>query len=539
MNYDAYWCSEFIKRFTDLGVNNFFIASGSRSSLIVSAIIKNKQCKVFKAIDERSLGFMALGWAKKNLFPSVIVVTSGTAVANLYPSIFEAYNSKIPLLIITADRPYELIDCNANQTIRQANIFSSCVAQSYDIAPPDEKVSLNLSINIATLAFMHAYEYQKAPVHINIQIRENTVINNLINKELVIKDIFLDKIDKCLIVVGEMPSSFTQSLILQIAKKYNWPIYADILSNIRLIKSDNIINNFELCLLNKKFINYFKDYTILYFGTKLVSKRFWQWLNKYPKKVFYFNNNSNSDQLGYFTQVIVSDLDNYLTKELAKNTFIHNCFSDAKKIAEKILLFSNKYLQEHVTEASFVIALIKNIKEEVLLFVSASMPIRYLDQFVDYAHYPIEVLSNRGVSGIDGVISSAIGAALNGKKRTILLLGDMAFVHDNNALDLLKQLSTPMLILVINNQGGGIFNLLPISNDKELLPFVTMPHEINFEYLCKAYDIHYKKIFSIDELVKSMQDYFYGNSHFVVEIISDSSSNFCYLKELYSKISEI
>ena len=206
-NYDEYWCYHFIKKLFQLGVNNFFIASGSRSSLIIWAIIKNK-CNIFTAIDERSLGFMALGWAKKQKFPAAIVVTSGTAVANLYPSIWEAYNSKIPLLIITADRPYELLDCAANQTIKQANIFSACVVKSYDLAPPNKQTSINLSINTALLAFMQANEYQKGPVHINIQIREEVNHHLSCKTNLITKDLPLEKISsKCLIVVGEMPLS--------------------------------------------------------------------------------------------------------------------------------------------------------------------------------------------------------------------------------------------------------------------------------------------------------------------------------------------
>ena len=336
-----------------------------------------------------------------------------------------------------------------------------------------------------------------------------------------------------------MPLSDTQFLICQLAAKYNWPIYADILSNIRLLNNKFIIHNFELCLLNENFKSLFADYTILYFGTRLVSKRFWQWLSKESKEVFYFNNtHTNSDQLGIFNQVIATDLDQYLQKEINKENYYQNNWSKIRELSNDISLLTQNFLQQNITEASFAVSLLDCIKQEVLIFVSASMPIRYLDQMLTYAPCNIEVLSNRGVSGIDGVISSAIGAALSYTKRTILFIGDMAFIHDSNSLALLKQLKTPMLILVINNQGGGIFNFLPINADKEILPFITLAHKTNLQSLCHAYDINYQKISYPKELVISIEQYFSSNIHTVVEIVSNSDRNSCLIKELYKNIKE-
>jgi len=235
--------------------------------------------------------------------------------------------------------------------------------------------------------------------------------------------------------------------------------------------------------------------------------------------------------------MLVADLSKFL-KNINNNA--NNNIENIKNFSQKINKLSDNFLFiKNNNEAFFSVNLLDKIKQDSNLFVSSSMPIRYLDQFAKTNKYTITIFANRGASGIDGIISTAIGMALQDKKPSIVLIGDLAFLYDSSALMLLSSLKTGMLIVIINNQGGGIFNLLPIASDKKVLDIVTTPHKVNIEDLCKAYSIAHVKVFEEEEFDKNIEKYFSLKHNLVIEIMIDPSVNYKNLKEFYRITTEL
>ncbi|MCA9508589.1 MAG: 2-succinyl-5-enolpyruvyl-6-hydroxy-3-cyclohexene-1-carboxylic-acid synthase, partial [Myxococcales bacterium] len=287
-----------IERLIFNGVDHFFVAPGSRSSPLVSAIAHLDGAKIYSHIDERSLAFMALGYAQCTGMPGVMVVTSGTAVANLMPAVVEAKASLVPMIILSADRPYELRDTGANQTIDQAHLFSGHTIKSYDLAPPSTNVSIKKSQAIFDQALGYAVGVNPGPVQINIQLREP--LHNISDAKTWYESSGLEHkfiqakfynptasslnslfgAKNILFVVGEMRQALVQEKIIKLAEQLACPIFADITSNLRLKSHPLIMHHFDLALLNPQFMEELRPDVVIHFGDRVVSKRYWNFVEK-------------------------------------------------------------------------------------------------------------------------------------------------------------------------------------------------------------------------------------------------------------------
>jgi 2-succinyl-5-enolpyruvyl-6-hydroxy-3-cyclohexene-1-carboxylate synthase len=533
-NFDELWCEQLIATFIENGVDHFFIAPGSRSTCLVLALAENKKAHLHLGIDERSVAFMALGYGKKHQKPGVVITTSGTAVANLYPAVVEAYMSKTPMILLTADRPADERGCGANQVIFQAGMFSNHINQSYDFLPPTHPTHVEYVHAIKKSAF--------GPIHINQQFHEPLVeqasstklshkTKSLMNENL---HEFLSK-KRGILVVGELLSGLAQKQILRISHGFGWPIFADIGSNMRFLDDENIIHHYDLGLLNKNFLNDLGVEAVVKFGGRLVSKRFWQWVKDHCSLSFLsFSSWSDLDPSGLFEHID----DEVLAKLVIDETKPLN-LSMLKERALMIKRVVVHFLQEkNHNEAFFANRLIENLKEKTNLFISSSMPIRDLDQCSMPTDTNIEVFTNRGASGIDGIISSALGVAIADQAPTVLLLGDVAFLHDTNGLMFLANKKN-VLIVVINNQGGGIFHLLPISKSQALSPWFDTPHDIDLSYLCKAHKVAHERVYDDSGFDQSIFKFFATGESKVLEVMIEKSKNVALHQELYKKIRDM
>jgi 2-succinyl-5-enolpyruvyl-6-hydroxy-3-cyclohexene-1-carboxylate synthase len=555
-NFGHYWCHMMIERLIAQGIDHFFVAPGSRSSPIVSAIARHGQAHIRQSIDERSLGFMALGYAKRTQKAGVVVVTSGTAVANLMPAVVEARMSLVPMLILTADRPYELRDSGANQTIEQANIFSHHTNKSYDLSSPSVTVSIKRSQSIFDQALNYAHRPRPGPVQINIQLREP--LHNANDSLEWQKETGLAHVDhwckaqfdhrdrlqnlfnrsKGLLVLGELFPSEVQQKIVGLAEKIQWPIFADITSNLRLTKHPLILHHFDVALNNHQFLKELDPEVVVHIGDRIVSKRFWSWIEKNEHLQFVrlseYDNTVN--HIGRGQHFCVGDLARTIDGlELKTKTrsVSPKIFDIHENVRQKVGDFLES--SEH-NEAYFAAKLVASISEPVNLFVSSSMPIRDLDQFASPSTQAIDVFANRGASGIDGVISSAVGVAVASKKPTILLIGDVAFLHDSNALMLLKESTTPLLIVVINNNGGGIFHFLPIGQEAEVVtPYLDTPHQVKIGALCEAHEVAYRRV-GVKDFEGAIGQFFLGKESQVFEIGIERAINVALHKAVHLAI---
>lgn len=567
-NFAHYWCTLMVQRLIKHGIDHFFIGPGSRSTPIVSALVHNKDANITIGIDERSVGFAALGYSKCLMKPAAIVVTSGTAVANLYPAVTEAFLSEVPLLLLTADRPFELRDCGANQTIFQANIFGHHINKSFDLAPPSLTMSLNRSLAIFDQAHYATLWPKKGPVHVNVQLREPLVniahpyedswqqATHFSDRDHIteqnamkISDDMLTHISHFLssgnglIVVGELRSSLLQEKIVKLAQHINWPIFADITSNLRLLNDSHLFHHFDLALINSTFNQRFFKEKIIKLGGRITSKRFWAWADSVNEASMLSLNDSHQviDPIGKFEHYFIANLDDMFDQLLTKlRPSFTNHALDMMKCNDRLgHLLQGFFEKKSSNEGYFAARLISQISEPTNILVSSSMPIRDLDQFAKPVDVKLNILSNRGASGIDGVISTAVGVAIADKNPTIVLIGDVAFLHDTNGLMLIPFAKAPLLIVIINNAGGGIFHFLPIAQEPNVLsPYLDTPHEVSLGHLCAAHKIDHKLVSEPLDFDGVLRGFFKERKSMVVEISIDKNINVKLHQEIYRNIAE-
>lgn len=546
------WCIYLIKYFLSIGIDHFFVASGGRSLFLLSALAHEKSAKIFWGIDERSLGFMGLGFAKKNKKPCIVITTSGTAVANLYPSIIEAYYSEIPFILLTADVPSFLRNRGNNQTIEQNQIFSRHVKSSIDLSVPCENISLEESLFSINKIINISLTIPFGPVHINIQLpdpalfdfkKKNVILNykNIQNRsaEKEENNIFLENIFKGpgLLVVGEMAQNSGQEKIIELAEKINWPIYADISSNMRFYKHHLIWHHLELSLKISKFFPQNLE-KIVFFGKRIISKDLWQLIEKNNNLSCYRITESNNiiDPIYRVKHILVNNLANYLDKI----AYFKNIIGLNKEIHDKVSIISQEFLSHPQNNEAFYCNFIFNIEKIFDVFISSSMPIRDINYFAYKNNFKGEILLNRGASGIDGIISTACGAFLDNERPGVLIIGDLAFLHDSNGLMLMKKLSNPMLIILINNNGGGIFQFMNIKNNIDIFdPYVLTPHSTSIENLCMAHDIKHVKVLNHFEFDEAIKSFFLKKNHLVIEVIIDREENFRLHEQCFLAIKNI
>ena len=540
VNSNILWCDVFTNRLAQLGVKDVCISAGSRSTSLTLSFNMNNNFSIYRFVDERSSAFFALGIAKKTKNPVVIVTTSGTAVAEIYPAIIEAFYQRIPLIVCTADRPEYLINSGANQTINQNNIYSNHIRYFINVGLPDLS-KLNFVRKIAEDSYSVSLHKNRGPVHINFPfekpfepnsytdfINQDKTNKFFVNTEIVLKKNFNDKLSfikinklmknkKGLIFVGSNGfDEIFEKYLIKFSEKYFYPIVVDGASSLRFGKNinKNIIDNFTTIIRSELFKKKFDPEIIIQFGAAPTSNVVLE---------FYKNSNAN--------KFIINDYGDYLDPsrttrnvikfsptEFCKNLVELNEEKSDNKLWLKIFIEANELIEKEKEkyfsknnfpfESKIITEFLKSIPNNSNVFVSNSLPIRDFDFFASKSKKNIEIFTNRGASGIDGINSTALAIAHKSKNPTYLIIGDLSFFHDLNGLYASYKYNIPLTIILINNNGGGIFESLPVSNYEEYFKenFI-MPLNMNFKKIIETYRGEYKKIkswnqFSL-ELIKS------------------------------------
>lgn len=544
------WCSWMIQELIAHKACYFCIAPGSRSTPLVLAVSKHPQAQSFIHFDERALGFHALGFAKASGKPVVIIVTSGTAVGNLLPSIMEAHESCIPLIVLTADRPSELQECGANQTTTQEGIFEHFVRWQQTLPHPDSSFSKSyIQTTIAHAVFKATVDY-KGPVHLNCQFREPFFTSSsapalesfLFQKPYVTlvpskKVLDQDSSEE----LANLINSSNQGLILlgyeafqrqddlasfyRLAEKLNWPIIQDVLSGF---------GNHPLCINHSDFfITLFEDTLlpdcILHFGGPFVSKQLLTFLKKAsPSNYLHIASNpKRQDPSHLVTHRLTLNPLNFCSQiEPYLDHRIQQCELENldRKIEEDISSF---FEQNHKLTEPHIFHLLKDFNLSCYsLFLANSMPIRDASNFLHSQHPPKMIYGNRGLSGIDGNIATAIGIAKATNNPTLAILGDQTFLHDLNSLAQTKSLEHPLIILVFNNHGGAIFTHLPIYEKKELCEtYFIASHDFNFEAAAKLFNLHYRNYTSLETFKEDMPRILHSSKHHLIECTTSKEDN--------------
>lgn len=574
INRNILWADLFVEQLAACGVKYACISPGSRSTPLTYAFAQNKKIKKFVIIDERSSAFFALGLAKNTNSPVAVVTTSGTATSELYPAIVEAFQQRTPLIICTGDRPPELYNCGSNQTINQINIYKNHIRKFYNAGLPS--ISKNKLIRIkkiATEAFDISLNKNRGPVHINFpfnkpfepgsftdEIEENLLkeihsINfykkdkkqnlQLKNFEKILQKI--NKAEKGIIICGpgEYEKSFYNLLNL-FSAKLNFPVFADASSSARFTNNKNIITNYNSFLRSNVFIKKLDPQLIIQFGAAPTTKHFLEFFEKSQAEKILINEFGDLLDPSKTSKLILKAEPELFLKEFLKKKILtkkKNEYLDSIKfIDDKINSFQKSKIEKtkFPFEGKIIPEILSLITVNSNLMISNSMPVRDLDYFAETSNKNIKVFSNRGASGIDGINSTALGIAASSKQPTILIIGDLSFYHDLNGLLAAKLYKIPLIIILINNNGGAIFEMLPIAKHKNIFnKYFKTPHELDFKKFVEGYEGNFINIKSWQSLKTEFNKALKRKTFSVLHFKTDSAKSHLIRKDFWHETIKI
>jgi 2-succinyl-5-enolpyruvyl-6-hydroxy-3-cyclohexene-1-carboxylate synthase len=562
-NLSNLWSSVIIDELLKNNVIDYYISPGMRSAPLVNSLLNYDQANLYVGIDERAQAYRALGNAKVTGRTSALICTSGTALANYLPAIIEAKKSAVPLIVLSADRPVELSTSDANQTIDQTKFYSQHVMADACLGAPTEQIGPEVVRNtINHLLFRSVYP-NKGPVHLNIPLREplddtkthiskeyvnackNTFQKDIqtkytspiqsLSEELIhnVSDI-IKNTNNGILVIGALQSSMPKDEVKKFIQKLNWPKHIDISSSLKFNYSleDQVIPTFDHPEVYENLTKNVPE-TIIHLGGRTTSKHYYRFLEENPGiKLISINWSEQKEDPSQMTDIrIVSQVEQFCSQ---MNSHLENSRSNlnidwSEFVNKKVNLIENSPLCYPYISKSIV----ENIKEDSLLYISNSTVVRSFDNYISMnSKKDIQILTNRGVSGIEGLMASAIGSAEGSNKYTTLVIGDISFLHDLNSLQILKETNSPLCIVLINNSGGGIFTLLPIAKNEKLLPFLTTPHSFDFNKTIENFGIEYKKVSQTKDFLEAYVLAQETKRKIVIEVNVDNDKNVEIYKQL-------
>ncbi|OLT60375.1 2-succinyl-5-enolpyruvyl-6-hydroxy-3-cyclohexene-1-carboxylic-acid synthase [Moorena bouillonii] len=616
-NTNSLWASILVETLQRLGLTTAIICPGSRSTPLTVAFAQHPQIEAIPVLDERSASFFALGIARQSGKPVVLVCTSGTAGANFYPAVIEARESRVPLLVLTADRPPELQDCHSGQTIDQIKLYGNYPNWQSTLAVPQADISM---LRYLRQTVVHAWERASfgstplthfptpGPVHLNLPFRDplppipDTTTNPL-KSQLQPEEFFAhcqeqavtdnlqpttynlepatgkileqwQESQEGIIIAGpaqpQNPKDYCNA-IASLSKTLRWPVLAEGLSPVRNYCDLNrdLISTYDLILRNPRLAQQLKPKMVIHIGELPISKELRAWLDKcQPRRWVIDPSHHNLDplhgktthlrmsveQLGIWVkelkvnQLKVDKLkvdrltvdssqplkverlkvdgsnlqpdnlqadnlqpdnlqpdnlqaDNLQPDNLQPDNLQKWCEAEGK-VRAKVDQTMTSMSQLFEGKAAWLLS--QCLPPETPLFIANSMPVRDVEFFWKPGNTRIRPWFNRGANGIDGTLSTALGIA-HRNQSSVMLTGDLAFLHDTNGFLIKNKFVGHLTIILINNNGGGIFEMLPIAKfDPPFEEFFATPQDVNFSQLCLTYGVEHQLIQSWQQLKEAL-----------------------------------
>ncbi|VEB27337.1 2-succinyl-5-enolpyruvyl-6-hydroxy-3-cyclohexene-1-carboxylate synthase [Actinobacillus lignieresii] len=555
------WAKVIVNALLRYGVKHFCIAPGSRSTPLTLEALQlqqNQQAQCHSHFDERGLGFFALGIAKVTNDPVAIIVTSGTAVANLYPAVIEASLTHHKLIVLSADRPPELIGCGANQAIPQQGIFADYPITSINLPKPAEHYTASWLVATIEQACV-TQSQQGGVVHINAPFAEplyeadenaiathpwlkpvqSWLINSQtkwINSQTIQSEVSMHenwdywRTKRGVIVVGKLPVE--QGIGIKAwAETLGWCLLTDVQSCVdaSLPYADIWLSN------NTVHQRLLQADIVIQFGSQIVSKRVNKFLEEFKGEFWQVDEYSN----------YLNPFAHHQTRFVAKAHHflrVHPPLRQKPWLLEPLALsqFCAGFIEQQVGGSLNEASLAHHI-EEVLatsgnLFIGNSLFVRLVDALCKLPEgYP--VYTNRGASGIDGLIATMAGVAKGSGQPTVGVIGDISALHDLNSVSLLNKISHPCILFVINNSGGAIFDMLPVeAQAKE--QFYRLSHNYEFAPIATMFGIEYIRPFTWADLKAKLKLAYGRKGVTIVEIkVNDQDGSNLY-KSLIKQISQ-
>ncbi|OAS88669.1 MULTISPECIES: 2-succinyl-5-enolpyruvyl-6-hydroxy-3-cyclohexene-1-carboxylic-acid synthase [Metabacillus] len=566
------YVASFVDELVSSGVDKVVISPGSRSTPLAILMAEHPKLTCYINIDERSAGFFALGIAKSQKKTVALLCTSGTAAANYYPAIVEAHYARVPLLILTADRPHELRDVGAPQAIDQIHMYGNYPKWFVDLALPEEQP--NMLRYVRTVAARAVGTSKTSPagvVHLNFPFREplipNVNIPNLWSK-LDTKSTYLhisptnsflpeDEMDKIanffedktngLIICGEHYDQGFVENVQSLSEYLKFPVIADPLSQLRagVHNKQGIMDSYDSILKDKELVEKLKPEVVIRFGAMPVSKPLMQMLKNNPDiiQIVVDQGGTYRDPTLNASHLVTCDETAFCQSMIRKvnkkqASQFYQSWIQCDKLYWKMINQSLEQMTE-MFEGKIVRELQQFLPDRCTLFVGNSMPIRDVDTFFGNTNKEIKIMANRGASGIDGIVSTALGASVNAEQPTFLLIGDLSFYHDLNGLLAAKMNNLDLTILLVNNDGGGIFSFLPQSNEeKHFETLYGTAIGLDFSKVVDMYNGSYQKVESWKELHTSLHSTKSRKGLKVIEIPTDRKTRVKVHRELLDHVSQ-
>ena len=490
-------CAAFVDELARSGITDVVICPGSRSTPLAVAFARHGAIRTHIHLDERSGSFMALGLAKASGRHVPVVTTSGTAAAELHAAVIEASLDGVPYLALTADRPPRLRGVGAPQTIDQLRLYGSAVDIFADAPLPHESTPQAfrqlavqaLSFTVAHLNFPFDEPLLGTPTSEADELLAGDELQAVVNDGAArtVEFFSLPPVERGVIIAGGPIDD--PAAVLRLAEQWQWPVFADPRSGCRL-PHPNVIAHADGLL---------RDVAprvdlVVRFGSLPASKVVNQWLGAQTVPHFHIApHDRKEDPYGVVTDRVVATASAFCAGVSEPSSPRPENWMLAWRKADDVFAsaISESLAQyDYPTEPGVARSIVNSMPEDSVLVVSSSMPIRDVEWYTERRD-GLKVLANRGANGIDGVVSTAVGAALSGAP-TALFIGDIAFLHDTNGLIGLTKRNVNLCLVVLDNDGGGIFSFLPqasaLGEDEFELLFGT-PHNAHLPTLAHAHDI--------------------------------------------------
>ncbi|OED42934.1 2-succinyl-5-enolpyruvyl-6-hydroxy-3-cyclohexene-1-carboxylic-acid synthase [Endozoicomonas sp. (ex Bugula neritina AB1)] len=566
-NINALWSALLVEELWRLGVRHCCIAPGSRSAPLTLMAAGHKGLSRHVHFDERGLGFYALGVAKSRREPVAIITTSGTAVANLYPALIEARQTGVPLIVITADRPPELIGCGANQAIEQQDIYSGYPGAVLNLPTPNEQISPNWVLTSIDQAFVRSCQ-QGLPLHINCQFREPLYPDGQLHDYshtlsgtrswlqgvqphttyqlpepglLSIPVQWADFIEgKGIVVAGRIEAGTEVEAVVRLSKTLGWPLVTDVQSQLH--GHPEAVKHADLLLSNDHGRALMSEADrVFQIGGHLISKRLDQFLGQKNWKHYMMvdRESRRMDTAHRQTLRMVGSVAEFCQRLVEITPKQARWDNQLHEFADDLVAQISTALNDDTLTERWVCAHLGSmLPESTQLFIGNSLPIRLMDMF---SATPLPyVFANRGASGIDGLMATAAGCCTGSELPTVMLVGDVSFLHDLNSLQLIRQTRYPMVVVLFNNDGGGIFNLLSMGSaaDARTDYFVT-PHGLNAQHVTSMFGLHYQAPKSHREFERALQQGLQQPAGTIIEVFTQPGEGADSVREMVHQVHQL
>ena len=537
-----------LDEFVRCGMEHACTCPGSRNTPIILALARDHRLRSWSHIDERAAGFFALGAAKASGRPALVTCTSGTAAANLLPAVVEAHQAGVPLILLTADRPPELRDIGAGQTIDQIKLYGDNVKWFYEMGVPESSPErLRFVRSLACRAYWTAQEDRAGPVHLNLPLREPLVLDEPLpadepggggrsggapwvdrSRQVRVSAPLPSPTGKALIIAGDLGSDrATGAQLAEVAARAHVPLLADPLSCART--GPAAVAHFDLILRDRDARRALAPDLVLRFGELPTSKPLRSWLADLPeaRHLLFSPDDRWSDPVSRSGVRVVGPLDEgiaQLGQELAAEDerWLHSWLDADRAVAHAI---AEPLMIAGLSEPAAITALAQFLPPSVTLFIGASMPIRDVEEFFPTLAEPARVLANRGANGIDGTVSCAFGVAATGAE-VVLVLGDVTLAHDIGGLLAASRLGLKLTIVLLNNDGGGIFNFLPVAREGEAFEqHIATPPGLDFKQAAALYGFEHRSAATLDSFAECLMAALAGSASTIVEVRTSRVAN--------------